>query len=112
LRYRESVYEESVMDITMGEIGRVLSLLLGIGCVFLATRPAARQRPHRLIATPRPLTTAASLDESGYAYLRLGALGRNRWDRRDLALGVGADPLAGEPDVMVWPGTSAGPGSR
>ncbi|MGH2560860.1 MAG: hypothetical protein ACRDJH_17485 [Thermomicrobiales bacterium] len=92
------------MGSTTMEIGRALSVLIGAGCVFFATRPVARTRRDRGIAMPDRVTLVRHPDEPGFAHLRMGAAGRNRWDRRDLARGIGVDPSAGEPDLVVWPG--------
>ena len=92
------------MGSTTMEIGRVLSAVVGVGCVFLATRPVARTRSTRRTLAPERVTVARQPDETGFAHLRMGAAGRNRWDRPDLVRAVGGDPGAGEPDLTVWPG--------
>lgn len=63
-------------------------------------------------AAPSAASRQAEAQEQGFAYLRLGAAGRNRWDRRDLVRGIGSDSGVGEPSPAVWPGLRPGLSGR
>jgi hypothetical protein len=103
------------METTTFEIGRALLILIGAACVFLATRQSGpARRGHRApaavrIAVPRQPDQP---DDNGAAHLRLSAIGRNRWDRRDLAHGIGTDHSLGGSDLAVWPSLPVDIGGR
>jgi hypothetical protein len=101
------------MGSTTMEVGRLISLVVGAGCVFLATRPSGRTRAARRDQRPaaRPTSLPHRPDDNGLAHLRLSAAGRNRWDRTDLSRGIGFDPAVGEPGLAVWPASPFRTGS-
>jgi hypothetical protein len=87
-----------------------LITIVVVVAILIATRPAPRQtrRTERTTGAeknaPDPLSArpgAGSFDLT--PAMTLEALHRNRWDRRDLAVGVGRDDQASEPALLLWP---------
>jgi len=88
-----------------------LITIVVVVAVLIATRPAPRatRRSERPTSadkkSPDPLPayrtgrTAADLGPA----LALDGAHRNRWDRQDLAIGVGRDDQASEPALLLWP---------
>jgi hypothetical protein len=89
-------------------------LLLAVVSVLLATRPVPHPRQRRRTVPWQPaaipIVARAHLagDEladatAGFATIRLFARGRNRWDRADLARGIGPDFAVADTALALWP---------
>lgn len=95
----------------MSTLSLALVTITVIIAVMIATRPAPRRTrradqpvageseqsadPHPALSTSNELTPAPEIVLDGTH--------RNQWDRQDLAIGVGRDDQAAEPDLLLWP---------
>jgi hypothetical protein len=91
----------------MDEIRLALILIVAVGCVLIATRPAShRRRGDRSRLRERSRRSSDPLSRSP----RTGAFRltvRNQWDRPDLARVVGRDDLDPEAPIGIWPELAA-----
>jgi hypothetical protein len=94
----------------MSHLGLALVLLAVVVAVILATRPSPPRR--RRARSPRPpdTTSGPHADRSPpdrwrrpAATLSPDPFHRNRWDRCDLALGVGRDSAVPDLALLLWP---------
>ena len=95
----------------MSTLTLALVMIVVVVAVLIATRPAPREarrsaRPVGADKKSRDPLSASRLELSkpdlGPA-LVLAGVDRNRWDRPDLATGVGRDDQAWEPALLLWP---------
>lgn len=99
----------------MSHLGIALLLLIAVIAVSVATRPAPRRRRPapgpRIARDAEPEPGPAGPAEEFARQSRLpGTTDRNRWDRRDLVLGIGRDFATPDPRLMLWP--ESGPFAR
>jgi hypothetical protein len=94
----------------MSHLGLALILLAVVIAVILATRPSPPRR--RRARSPRPPdgTSGPQTERSPSDRMRRPAVTlspdpfhRNRWDRCDLALGVGRDSAVPDLALLLWP---------
>ena len=92
----------------MSHLEMAMLLLALVIAVLVATRPAPpRRRPHPM--RPRDGKSRANGRGAAISPLRrlapdrADAVDRNRWDRADIATGVGRDYAQPDPGLNHWP---------
>lgn len=92
----------------MSHFGIAFLLLVAVIAVSVATRPAPRRRrpvPGSRIEreAEREPGRAGPVDDSSRQSRLPDTTHRNRWDRRDLVLGIGRDFATPDSRLMLWP---------
>ncbi len=92
----------------MSSLSLAIVLLVAVIAVSVATRPAPRRRrpaPGSRIErdVEHEWSRTGSVDDLPHQSLVPDAAHRNRWDRRDLILGIGRDFATPDPRFMLWP---------
>lgn len=88
----------------MEDIRLALFLIVMVGSVMLATRPvSARRRSDRSKGRERSRKSSDPLSRSAFQFGTRRIIDRNRWDRRDLARGIGGDQLDPDGTTTIWP---------
>jgi hypothetical protein len=97
---------------TMSQLEVAALLAAVVIAVILATRPvpprrrrARPQRPNDTESGPHDSRTTRRFGRSSPEQIALDAIHRNRWDRADLAAGIGRDDVVADPSLNLWPTT-------